>query len=156
MLDAPSETATALMPIPEGARLALETAQEDWGQVRYISGTGVSSTGWLPLQCLVASGICLNATESVTIRNNVADLTFIDMTFGDTTFSPVIDPGQSLRLPLPEGTNVTLDCYMGSPASIHFVFSGASFAKGDVMVLREEQDATPILELFTGEKSANP
>lgn len=153
----PDSAARGVAQIPAGETLGLEGFTEGWVKLRYAGAAdGKTVVGWLPEECLSASGTCISGKNALTFRNETEYLTLISFDIitqtGRTTITPLIDPERSFTILRPANNmangTVDLDCYMGMPNNIHFLFTDVPFNKIDTLLVYWEDENTPGLELF--------
>ncbi|MDL2272392.1 SH3 domain-containing protein [Desulfovibrio sp. OttesenSCG-928-I05] len=157
----PGNAAKRLATIPAGTALGLEGFSDGWVKVSY-AGTaagkdGKALVGWLPEECLFASGVCIAGENALTIRNKTEFLTLIsfEIIAKDTRLavSPLIAPDRSMTVQRPADGKADLDCYMGMPNNIHFLFRDVPFDKADTILVHWSEESNPELELLSGGKS---
>ena len=153
----PDESAQTLVPLPEGARLGLEGARDEWVRVSYRDKDGKTVVGWLPERCATPSGVCLSGEGVITVRNRTGYFSLLSFTVaapggpGDIYLG--LEPGQGMALRKPAVGTANLDCYMGMPNNVHFLFENVPFGKVDALAVRDTDGASPVLELFLKGKS---
>lgn len=153
----PDERARTLVTLPEGARLGFEGAREEWIRVSYRDKDGKTVAGWLPERCATPSGVCLSGEGVVTVRNRTGCFPLLSFTVaaqsGPGGVYLGLEPGQGVALRKPAAGTANLDCHMGMPNNVHFLFENVPFGKVDAMAVRDTDGSSPVLELFFKGKS---
>ena len=153
----PEDKAQAVTEVPEGAQLGLEDVRGEWVRVSYRDKGGKAVAGWLPERCAMPSGICPSG-NAVIIRNRTAYYSILDfkVATGKSSRGMYIDvgPGQSLAVPVPARGAAAVDCGLGLPQDLHFLFDDVPFDRVDALALHDGEDNySPVLELFFKGKS---
>lgn len=169
----PREAAAIVARVKSGTPLDLLEVRDDWVKVSYADASGKKNEGWLEEQCTLSNPFedCRNSAtprDSITIRNESQDFTLISFTLIEkdkrNEVDLQLDPGQTKATSFPRDTQVDVDCYMGMPNNIHFLFKGVSFSGivMDTLVVRDSEGSgktdqfRPVLEAqFGGKKTGS-